>query len=395
MRTTEDYAIEGYVAPGFEEVRQAFADGFSAGDELGAAFSAHLEGRKVVDIWGGRLRPGDPTPYDADTLQMVYSVTKGLTAVCLHMLVDRGLIDLDEPVVNWWPEFAQAGKQDVPVRWLLSHQVGLPTIDQRLTPAQMLAGDPVADALAAQAPYWEPGTGYGYHALTFGWLVGEVFRRVEGRRVGRFLAEEIASPLGLDMWIGLPPELVGRVAPLNFDGPDMIEAPGVDQNSLMVRAGTLNGSVGALPHWVNDPATFVAEIPAGNGITNARSLSRLYAAVIGPVEGGPDRALLSPSRIEAARRRLTSGPDLVFASGGVPVEIAIGEGFWVHGGDVFPFGGPQSFGHPGTSGALGFADPEHGIACGYVTNTTSGAAGADPRSTRLVRAVYDAAGIAS
>lgn len=392
MTTTHEIEIHGETAPGFEPVRQVFADSFTRGEELGAGFCVHLDGRKVVDLWGGFRRRDDRTPYDADTLQMVFSVTKGLSSLCLQMLVERGLLDLGAPVATWWPEFAAAGKEAMPVRWLLSHMAGLPTVDRRLTPEEMLAGDAVAEALAAQAPYWEPGTGYGYHALTFGWLVGELVRRIDGRRIGQFLAQEVAAPLGLDMWIGLPAELVDRVAPVQFPGPDMIELPGVDQHSLMVRAATVNGAVGPINHWVNEPSTFTAEIPAGNAITNARSLSRLYAAIIGTVEGGPRQPLLSSARIKAASRRLTTGPDLVFASGGVPVEIAIGEGFWVR-GEPFPFGGPASFGHPGTSGALGFADPEHGIACGYVTNTSLGGAGVDPRSSALVRAAYEAAGI--
>ncbi len=382
-------ALEGYAARGFGRVKDAFAANLDEGLDLGAGFCAHVDGEVVVDLRGGRQGPESDEPYGEDALQVVFSATKGITALCLHMAVQRGVLDLDDPVARWWPEFGQAGKEHVPVRWLLSHQVGLPTIDRKLSPEEILSWDPVCAALAAQRPYWEPGTAYGYHALTFGWLVGELFRRAEGRSVGRFLAEEIAAPLDLEMWIGLPRGLVDRVVPLVL--PPSAQGQG-EPDTLLARTSSLNGSIGQLADWVNEPATFETEQPAGNGITNARSLSRLYAAVLGPVDGGPSDALLSPFQLEVARTPQTNGPDMVFASGGLPVEIKIGVGFWVH-SSLFPYGGVGSFGHPGTSGAVGFADPENRIACGYVNNKMADGLQPDPRAVRLVNALYESVGV--
>ncbi len=196
--------VTGLVEPGFEGVRAAFAANFAAGHEVGAALCVHVEGRKVVDLCGGSFDRDGNLPYGPDALQLVFSSTKGATAACANLLAQRGLLDLDAPVADYWPEFAQAGKETLPVRWLLSHQAGLPAIDRVLTPEEVQAWDPVIDALAAQAPFWEPGTAHGYHALTYGYLVGEVVRRISGRSLGTYFAEEVAGPLGLEFFIGLP-----------------------------------------------------------------------------------------------------------------------------------------------------------------------------------------------
>ena len=209
-----DAVIEGQVEPGFEAVRDAFAHNFEVGREVGSAFCLHVGGRKVVDLYGGTFdRQGD-RPYDQDTLQLVFSSTKGATAACANLLAQRGELDLSAPVSSYWPEFAQAGKGEIPVLLLLSHQAGLPALDATLSPGEVQAWDPVVAALAEQAPFWEPGTAHGYHAVTYGWLVGEVVRRVTGRTIGTYFAEEIARPLGLEFWIGLPEELEERVSPI-------------------------------------------------------------------------------------------------------------------------------------------------------------------------------------
>ena len=380
--------MEGEAASGFERVIDAFAANLSDGSELGGAFAAHVGGRKVVDVWGGRRTSAAEEPYPGDGLQLIFSATKGLTALCIQTLVAEGHLDVDAPVAKYWPEFAQAGKDQIPVRYLLCHQAGLPTIDVVLTPEEVFRGEPVTQALAAMAPIWEPGTAYGYHALTYGWLVGEVFRRAAGETVGQFLRRRFVEPLGLDMWLGTPAEIDERVVSMEM-GPDMVDAPGVDPECLMVRAGTLNHSLPSIPNWVNEPEHWRPELPAGNAICDARSLSRLYAAVIGPVDGHPG-CLLPTELIAEASRNLSEGLDVVFGSAGLPVDIRFGQGFFVH-GPGFPFGSPRSFGHPGASGALGFADPEHGVACGYVTNTMTPAP-PDPRSVALVEAVYESLG---
>lgn len=196
--------ISGEVASGYEPVRDAFRANFDKHGDVGAAFSLYVRGEKVVDLWGGVADATTGRPWAEDTLQLVYSTTKGATAICAHVLAQSGALDLDAPVAEYWPEFAAEGKGTIPVRWLLSHRSGLPTVDAHLTPADVIEWQPIVAALAAQKPYWEPGTAHGYHALTYGWLVGEVVRRVDGRSLGRFFADEVAAPLGLDFFIGLP-----------------------------------------------------------------------------------------------------------------------------------------------------------------------------------------------
>jgi CubicO group peptidase (beta-lactamase class C family) len=400
-------SVTGLVEPGFESVRDAFAHNFERGRETGSALCVHVGGCKVVDIHGGWFDADGTRRYGPDALQLVFSSTKGATAVCANLLAQRGLLDMDAPVVTYWPEFAAAGKGTLPVRYLLSHQAGLPAIDRRLTAQEMQAWDAVAEALAAQTPFWEPGTAHGYHALSYGYLVGEVVRRVTGRSLGTFFAEEVARPLGLEFYIGLPAALEGRVSPIlgaNF-GPPAGEGEGGGgggagggdgfsaanyAKTLVARSLNLGGAFRD-PDWMNHPEWHAAEVPGGNGITNATSLSRMYAALIGPVEGGPTEPLLTEAQVERARTVLTFGPDQVFASVGFALEQDIGLGFW-RSSPVTPFGGEGSFGHGGAGGSYGFADPEHGLAVGYVMNQMSAGVLGDPRSHRIVQAVYASVG---
>src|SRR4051812_47832764 len=206
--------VEGTVEAGFEGVRDAFAKNFEDHGEVGAAFALHVDAKLVVDLWGGMADPKTNRPYTEDTLQLVFSTTKGATAMCANLLAERGLLDVDAPVAQYWPEFAQNGKENIPVRMLLNHQAGLYTVDKAPAYADTLKWDPIIEALAAQKPLWEPGTQHGYHAVTYGWLVGEVVRRISGRSIGQFFQEEIAAPLGIEFWIGLPKEQHDRVAPL-------------------------------------------------------------------------------------------------------------------------------------------------------------------------------------
>lgn len=384
--------VGGHVEPGFEGVRDAFANNFVEHGEEGASYAFYVEGSKVVDLWGG-VRGDTGDEYGEDTLQIVFSSTKGATAACAHLLVDRGLLDVDAPVVTYWPEFGQAGKEHVPVRWLLSHQVGLPTVDAHLTRAEVFAWEPVIRALEVQRPYWEPGRAHGYHAITYGYLVGEVVRRIDGRSLGTFFQEEIARPYGLEFWIGLPEELEPRVAPmipLETGGGSLVDLVGED--SLIARALTCNGAFdGDLGSAANDRAFHAAEIPAANGITNARSLARMYAGLVGGVDGGPSAALLSPEQVAAARRLQTSGADQVISFPGLEVESTIALGFW-SASPFAPFGGAEAFGHSGAGGSVGFADPEHRLAGGYVMSKMGLGVSADPRASALIRASYDAAG---
>jgi CubicO group peptidase (beta-lactamase class C family) len=385
--------VGGYVEPGFEGVRDAFATNFEQHGEVGATYAFYVDGTQVVDLWGGE-RPDSGAPYDGDTLQVLFSSTKGAAAACAHLLAQRGRLDLDAPVVRYWPEFGQAGKDHIPVRWLLSHQAGLPTIDAELSRAEALAWEPVIRALEEQKPYWEPGVAHGYHALTYGYLVGEVVRRVDGRGIGTFFHEEFAEPLGLEFWIGLPEEHEPRVAPMipmgAGGGPSIEDMLGAD--SLMVRALNLNGALtGDLAFNANQRDFRAADLPAANGVANARSLARLYAALIGGVDGGPSDALLDAEQIDIARALQTSGLDQVLSLPGFDVESTIALGFW-SASPFAPMGGQHAFGHYGAGGSLGFADPEHHVAGGYVMSKMALGLSGDPRSMALIRASYEAAG---
>ena len=364
--------LDGDVAPGFERVRDAFAANFERNGDVGAAVCVYHHGRKVVDLWGGLADPATGRPWTPDTLQLVYSATKAATATCAHLLAQRGELDLDRPAAGYWPEFAAEGKADIPVRWLLSHRAGLPVIDQPIPLAALLAWDPMTTALAAQRPVWEPGTAHGYHGRTFGWLVGEIIRRVSGRSVGRFFAEEIAAPAGLDFFIGLPEAERARVSRMIIDeppGPEVADIPPeqipeqfrglvaafTDPMSLLNRAFAL--SVPDIDF--NDPKVQAAEIPSSNGICTADGLARLYAGLIGEVD---DVRTLDAATTAAATAEQAAGTDRVML---VPSRYA--SGFMLPTQEA-PLGGPSSFGHPGRGGSLGFADPESGIAFGYVVN---------------------------
>lgn len=394
--------LHGWTAPGWEAVREAFAANFADGIEVGAAFAAFHRGRPVVDLWGGIADPATGAPWQEDTIVLVYSTTKGPTTLCAHRLADAGLLDLAAPVAEYWPEFAAAGKEAVTVAQLLSHRAGLPWVDGTLTLAEALAWDPAVEALARQAPVWVPGTAHGYHAVTFGWLVGEVVRRVSGRSLGTYLAEEVAGPLGASFWVGLPAEHEGRVARL-------VPAPGgggVDLDALLATAGDYlapdgpltkalaapGGAFGGSDEAVwNDPALHRAEVPAANGIGDARSVARIYSAAMCETEtpSGDRRRLLSGAALARAIEQQTEGPDRVLLG----LDLQWGLGFMVHRGLLAEaqLGGPRAFGHMGLGGSLGWADPDRQLAMGYVMNGLSLAMAGDLRSVRLVHACLDAA----
>lgn len=388
----------GWTAPGFEGVRDAFDKNFADGTEVGAAFSAYHRGQKVVDVWGGIADQATGRAWEEDTIIPVFSTTKGMTAICANQLAQQGQLDTDAPVATYWPEFAAAGKQDIPVSYLLSHQAGLAWIDGTMTAEEALSWDPVVEALAAQAPAWEPGSQHGYHATTYGWLVGEVIRRVAGRSVGTYLAEEVAGPLDLDLWIGLPEAEEDRVAmlismiPAGISADDLAgesENPLVQMMQAFLGPDTPLGKAlfapgGALADqdiW-NSRAMHAAEVPAANGICDARSLARLYAATVGEVDG---IRLLTPEQLAKATTQLTEGPNKVL----MDMDIQFGLGFMLHAG-MIPLGGPKSFGHFGAGGSVGWADPEAELGFGYVMNRMDLGLAGDLRSFNLINACYEA-----
>jgi CubicO group peptidase (beta-lactamase class C family) len=384
--------VRGSVAAGWEPVRDAFARNFTERGETGAAVAVHHRGRVVADLWGGTRAAG--LPWEAGTLAVLRSVTKGVAAVVPLLLHQRGLLDLDAPVAAYWPEFAARGKEDVRVRHLLAHQAGLPAPVRPLTLAEAVDGRTGPRMLAAQAPEWRPGTEHGYHAHTYGWLLGELVARVTGISLGRWFAREVAGPLGLDLWIGLPASERDRVAEAE-DVPAPPPPPGSglrarprpdvadayrDPASLTRRAFDAVDFGPGVPA-VHDPAFFGAELPASGGIATARALARLHAALTGPVDGTP--ALFTPATLERARTPVADGPDRVLV-----VRTLFGAGFLLH-APASPLLGPGSFGHPGRGGPLAFADPATGTGFGYVTRAMQRGVTSDPRAQALVRAVRD------
>jgi CubicO group peptidase (beta-lactamase class C family) len=399
--------IDGWTAPGFEGVRDAFAANFAQDKEVGAAFAAYHRGQIVADLWGGVADVATARPWVEDTMVIVYSSTKGATATCAHMLVDAGSLDLDAPVADYWPEFAQNGKEAITTADLLSHQAGLAWVDEELTLEQVLAWDPLVDALARQAPLWEPRSAHGYHAVTYGNLVGEVVRRVDGRSLGTHFADEVAKPLGLDFFIGLPEEHEPRVAVLagnlgGLGGDDgALGGPAMDPDtraalealvgptSMLGRALGVNGALartGDIPvpagNVFNSREVHAAEIPAANGITDARSLARMYAGCIGEVDGV---RLLTEGRMRDATTQRTVGPNIVLLN----LDLQFGLGYFVR-SSLINVGGPASFGHAGAGGSLGWADPDADLAFGYVMNRMDLGLAGDDRSYSLINACYAA-----
>lgn len=301
--------VNGVVAEGFEPVRDAFVGNFEARGDRGAAVTVYRDGHRVVDLWAGTKDVDGTAPWQRDTAQIVRSATKGVAAAALLLLAERGELDLDAPVGEYWPEYKAAGKERTLVWHLLAHRAGVPVLDRPLTPAQ--AADPVrgAEAVAAQAPAWEPGTDHGYHAQTYSRLTGELVRRVTGRSIGEWIADEIAGPVGADLWVGLPAgeaARVGRVA--------QSEAPAADAGALRVRPkrsvseayadpGSLTrrafAAITPMPDE-NDPAYRAAVLPASNGIATADGLARFYASLIGELDGGT--RLFAPGTVEPPAR---------------------------------------------------------------------------------------------
>jgi CubicO group peptidase (beta-lactamase class C family) len=390
MTDTQPTTVDGRVEPGYEGVRDAFAANFAERGDQGAAFCLYRDGVPVVDLWGGTADRHTGSAYGPDTLQLVFSTTKGATAVCANLLVDRGLLDPSAPVTEYWPEFGAEGKAGLPVEFLLTHQAGLPAIDTTLTLPEALAWDPMIAALSAQKPLWEPGTAHGYHALTYGWLVGEVVRRITGRSLGTFFAEEVAAPLGLEFWIGLPESEELRVAPLHMSldhiaemAPEELErmAANFGPDGLGTRALFLGGAFGSFEDGdgvFNTRAVHAAEVPAANGITTARSLARMYAGLIGAVDGV---RILDGDTVAEMTRPRTSGEDLVLGG-----ESIFGLGMLCD-SPFSPFLGPGSFGHYGAGGSVGFAHPASGTAFAYVMNQMRLGLNGDTRTDSLIEAV--------
>lgn len=380
--------IQGRCAPAFSRVRQAFEENFRSRQEVGAGVCVTVEGETVVDLWAGHADQARTRPWTRDTIANVYSTTKGMTALCAQQLVDRGRLDLDAPVARYWPEFAAAGKAEMPVRWLLSHRAGLAAVREPLPPEALYDWDAMCRALAAEVPWWEPGTDHGYHAITFGWLVGEVVHRIDGRSLGTYFREEIAEPLGADFHIGLPDAEHGRVAELSpipppeaGEGLDLAAALANEPEGLLARAFLNPPSILLGP---NTPEWRRAEIPGANGHANARAVARVYAALAcgGELDGV---RVLSPEGIDRCRHEESCGLDRVLR-----IRTRIGQGFILSQDAPLAAFGPNegAFGHPGAGGSVGFADPAARVSFGYVMNRLGPHILLDPRADALIDAVY-------
>ena len=372
------------VEPGWEPVRDELLANLDSGMDRGAGVSVFHRGRCVVDLMGGHRDRNGEVPYGPDTLQVVFSTTKGITALAVAMCVERGLLDYAERVATYWPEFAAHGKQDITVAQLLSHRGGLYTVDGPITLEEALHWDTVTSRLAATAPLFPPGSTHGYHALTYGWLAGEIVRRATGQGLGEFVQEHIVQPLGVELWIGLPEEHEPRVAhlmahPIPKFPPEiariMLETSG--PGSLGEKALSLNGAFGQ--GAFNRRDVHAAQIPGANAITNARSLATVYAATIGEVNGV--RLLSEETRRLATTSETPAGE--IDAILGQPTDFAKG---WMLHSSRNNYGGAGGFGHDGAGGSVACAVPSRELAVSYVMNTMLTSYDGDPRRQGYVNA---------
>ncbi|MDH2357274.1 serine hydrolase [Bradyrhizobium sp. SSUT112] len=388
--------VQGYCDPRFVDVLDVFAQNFKQRGELGASVCISVEGKTVVDLWGG-LRSSSGEPWEEDTLCVVFSCTKGASALCAHMAADRNLLDLDAPVTRYWPEFGQNGKEEARVSMMLDHSVGLPTLHEPTPDGAAYDYAYMCERIAAERPFWKPGARNGYHPFTFSWTVGEMVRRSTQRRLGRFFADEVAGPLGLNFWIGLPEAQEHRVAP--------VVLAKADTNSRIMRAAMADVE-GPAAKLVNSMGGFnanarearAAEVGGANGVSNARGLARMYEAL---ANGGRIRGVQligkdTLSRI--GRVSVASHEDALMA---FPTRFSLGfmksfDNRKLENSDCSSvILGEQAFGHVGQGGSIGFADPECRLGFGYVMNRLGAGMLLNDRGQSLVDAAYRALGYRS
>ncbi|GAB4101566.1 serine hydrolase domain-containing protein [Micromonospora taraxaci] len=372
--------IHGHADEGYGRVADVFRDNFATQGEVGAAATVYVRGRKVVDLYGGVADTRTGRPWAAHTPVVVFSCTKGILAICAYLLVQQGRLDLDAPVTRYWPEFGQHGKADIPVRWLLTHQAGVPALDRPLALDEVLAWDPVIKAIEAQTPLWQPGTAHGYHSMTYGWLVGEVIRRITGQLPGAYFSEVVAEPLGLRTWLGLPAAESDTVAWGLAPPPDA--DPFVDP---VAERGITMGGAFAFPAdddglvSFNDPAIRAAGVPGAGAVSTADGLARLYAACVSDIQHG---RLLTAASVDDAVVVRSRGQQ---RHGPPDTGQRWGSGFLLHSPPARPLLGERSFGHDGAGGNLAFADAQHQVGFGYVVNQMRGMG--DERANRLTAAL--------
>ena len=374
-----DLSADCVVATGFEPVADEFERNFSARGELGAAFCAVVEGQTVVDLWGGVADRVEGRPWERDTLQLIFSGTKGLVAICMLMLIDRGLLDLDDRVCRHWPEFSAGGKDEVTVREVVTHTARLPGLTRQVAADELADDRKMAELLAVQAQFDDPRALRTYHALTYGWLCGELVRRVDGRSIGRFFAEEIAGPLQLDIYIGLPADLEPRVSRLELADSwgqlPVFDPSAMDGDELMqaVWANPVILSSESFP-W-NSSLYHQAEIPGANAIGTARAIAMLYAAL---------DQLISPEALALGATELERRHDALLED-----EQSFGVGFELQ-GELRPFGPPpDAFGHTGAGGSAHGMWPRQRTSFSYAMNLMhDDYPDGDPRPRALLATLY-------
>ena len=379
-------SFDGFVADGWSEVADAFAHNIDNREDIGAGVSVFHKGKCVVDIAGGYFDKEATKPYTLDTLQLVFSTTKGVVATAVAMCVERGLLSYEEPVSLFWPEFAAHGKEQVTVAQLLSHQAGLYTVDGPLTFEEVLDWNTMVTRLANTAPLFPVGSTHGYHAITFGWLAGHLVRLVDGRNIGRFIAEEIANPLGGEIYVGLPAHLEPRVSPINTGWPRTATsapaAPVQLPNKYLVSALSVNGALNVKGGF-NREDLHAAEVPGANGIANARSLAAMYSATFTETEtsNGPVRLLNDDTRSKMTVQQTKDGEvDLCLQT-----QRTFAMGF-VTPSEKLAFDAPGSYGHAGAGGSVSFADPLRQMSFSYIMNRMKDSMFTDPRAVRLIEA---------
>lgn len=391
-------SIEGTCNAGFENVREAFEENFSRRGEIGASLTIYSKGELVVDLWGGTL-PSTGQSWQRDTLVNVFSVTKGMSAVCLHVLADRGLLDIEAPVAQYWPEFGCNGKEAITVAMAMSHQAGVPYWQSPVPDSGLFDWEFATSTLATASPVWEPGTAHGYHAISSGFIWGEIVRRITGQTIGAFFRENIAKPLEADLWIGLPESEEARVAPVQLtdENPNsamfakIMNEPDWYGGQMVLNAGGLFN-----PEVIASRAFRAAELPAVGGLASAAGLARLYAPL--SLDGAIDGVrIVSPSALPVMRKaRAASDCDLLLQ---IPTTFTCGFskswGRRADGPGNHSIFGENAFGAPGMGGSVGFADCDAGLAFGYVMSRHGPGVALDDRGQSLIDAAYRAAGFAS
>lgn len=396
-RTIDGVRIHGSCDPAFAGVLDEFANNFSSRDEVGASLSLSIDGATKVDLWGGFSDAQRSIPWQQDTVSVVFSCTKGATALCAQLLIDRGLLDLQAPVTRYWPQFGQAGKDKVTVLMMLNHSVGLPAFREPIKKGGYYDWDYMVERLEQEAPFWEPGTRNGYHMISFGWVVGELVRRASGKSLGTFFQDEIAQPLGIDFWIGLPEAIEPRVSkmipfvpPKDAPRSDFVLAFMADQNSIPALAFFNSGGLST-----DSREAHAAEIGGGGGITNARGLAGMYRPLANAGMHNGKQFIGNDTITRMSQVSMATQRDAT-----LQMPTRFGLGFMKSmdnrarppGNTDSVILGEKAFGHVGAGGSIGFADPECRLAFGYSMNRMGPGILLNERGQSLVDATYLALG---